>query len=217
MKKIVVLISGGGSNLEAIAKACQIGNIPASIELVISNQPNVKGLERAQKFHLMSKVIEHQDFNSMEELDQALNKAMEHALSKGITQVHDMGSGSWCDLAVYKRSLDKGNLKLRVKLFTWYENWRDILSYVEKNGSGNDWLKWNGIKGMMDGSLGSRTAWMNKPYLPDHKTHGKETISTMGILTIQDTINFKELLKKLSIIYEKLEILLHTILDQTKH
>ena len=38
MKKIVILISGGGSNLEAIAKACQTGNISASIELVISNQ-----------------------------------------------------------------------------------------------------------------------------------------------------------------------------------
>ena len=72
MKKIVVLISGGGSNLEAIAKACQTGNVPASIELVISNQPNVKGLERAQKFHLMNKVIENQDFNSREEFDQAL-------------------------------------------------------------------------------------------------------------------------------------------------
>ena len=72
MKKIVVLISGGGSNLEAIAKACQIGNIPATIELVISNQPNVKGLERAKKFHLMSKLIEHQNFNSREEFDQAL-------------------------------------------------------------------------------------------------------------------------------------------------
>ena len=72
MKKIVILISGGGSNLEAIAKACQIGNIPASIELVISNQSNVKGLERAKKFHLMSKVIEHQNFNTREEFDQAL-------------------------------------------------------------------------------------------------------------------------------------------------
>ena len=72
MKKIVVLISGSGSNLEAIAKACQTGNIPATIELVISNQPNVKGLERAKKFHLMSKVIEHQNFNSREEFDQAL-------------------------------------------------------------------------------------------------------------------------------------------------
>ena len=72
MKKIVVLISGGGSNLEAIAKACQIGNIPASIELVISNQAHVKGLERAKKFHLMSKVIEHKNFNSREEFDKAL-------------------------------------------------------------------------------------------------------------------------------------------------
>ena len=72
MKKIVVLISGSGSNLEAIAKACQTGNIPATIELVISNQPNVKGLDRAKKFHLMSKVIEHQYFNSREEFDQAL-------------------------------------------------------------------------------------------------------------------------------------------------
>ena len=72
MKKIVVLISGGGSNLEAIAKACQIENIPASIELVISNQSNVKGLERAKKYHLMSKVIEHQNFNTREEFDRAL-------------------------------------------------------------------------------------------------------------------------------------------------
>ena len=72
MKKIIVLISGGGSNLEAIAKACQTGSIPASIELVISNQSNAKGLERAKKFHLMSRVIEHQDFNSREGFDQAL-------------------------------------------------------------------------------------------------------------------------------------------------
>ena len=72
MKKIVVLISGGGSNLEAIAKACQTGNIPASIELVISNQAHVKGLDRAKKFHLMSKVIEHNNYNSREEFDKAL-------------------------------------------------------------------------------------------------------------------------------------------------
>ena len=47
MKKIIVLISGGGSNLEAIAKACQMGNIPATIELVISNKPNIKGLGKS--------------------------------------------------------------------------------------------------------------------------------------------------------------------------
>tara|TARA_B100001029_G_C15063693_1_gene461144 strand:- start:3293 stop:3940 length:648 start_codon:yes stop_codon:yes gene_type:complete len=72
MKKIVVLISGSGSNLEAIAKSCQSGVIPASIELVISNMPNVKGIERAKKFHLMTKIIEHKEFQSREEFDQTL-------------------------------------------------------------------------------------------------------------------------------------------------
>ena len=72
MKKIVVLISGGGSNLEAIAKACQNNSIPGSIELVISNQPNVKGLQRAEKYHLMTQTINHTDFASREDFDQAL-------------------------------------------------------------------------------------------------------------------------------------------------
>ena len=72
MKKIVVLISGSGSNLEAIAKACQNNTIPGSIELVISNQPNVKGLQRAEKYHLMTQTINHTDFASREDFDQAL-------------------------------------------------------------------------------------------------------------------------------------------------
>ena len=72
MQKIVVLISGNGSNLEAIAKACQNNTIPGAIELVISNQPGVKGLERAQKYHLMTQTISHTDFPSREDFDQAL-------------------------------------------------------------------------------------------------------------------------------------------------
>ena len=74
MIKIVVLISGNGSNLEAIAKACQNNSIPGSIELVISNQPDVKGLERAQKYHLMTQTISHTDFSSREDFDQALTE-----------------------------------------------------------------------------------------------------------------------------------------------
>ena len=72
MKKIVVLISGSGTNLEAIAKACNNEIIPGSIELVISNKPNVKGLDRAKKYHLMTQIINHQEFESREDFDQAL-------------------------------------------------------------------------------------------------------------------------------------------------
>ena len=44
------------------------------------------------------------------EIDNALNAAMDYALSLGITQVHDMGS--WKDLETYSRNHKKGNLKI---------------------------------------------------------------------------------------------------------
>ena len=132
--------------------------------------------------------------NTMEELDKALERSMDHALSLGVTQVHDMGS--WKDLETYQRNLKNGDLKIRIKLFTWYTNWKDILAYVIDNGPGGDWLKWDGIKGMVDGSLGSRTAWMNSPYLPDQSSTSKEMLPTVGILTIEDTLDFKRLLRE---------------------
>ena len=131
MKKIVVLISGSGSNMEAIAKACQEGNIPATIELVISNQPNVKGLERAKKFHLMSKVIEHQQFNSREEFDQALleqilpiepdlvvlagfmrilSKGFTEALSGKLINIHPSLLPDYPGLNTHKQAIENGDL-----------------------------------------------------------------------------------------------------------
>ena len=131
MKKIVVLISGGGSNLEAIAKACQVGNIPATIELVISNQPNVKGLERAKKFNLMSKVIEHQQFNSREEFDQALleqilpiepdlvvlagfmrilSKGFTESLSGKLINIHPSLLPNYPGLNTHKQAIENGDL-----------------------------------------------------------------------------------------------------------
>ncbi len=131
MKKIVVLISGGGSNLEAIAKACQIGNIPASVELVISNQTDVKGLERAKKFHLMSKVIEHQKYNSREEFDQALleqilpiepdlvvlagfmrilSKGFTDALSGKLINIHPSLLPNYPGLNTHKQAIENGDL-----------------------------------------------------------------------------------------------------------
>ena len=131
MKKIVVLISGGGSNLEAIAKACQIGNIPASVELVISNQTDVKGLERAKKFHLMSKVIEHQKYKSREEFDQALleqilpiepdlvvlagfmrilSKDFTDALSGKLINIHPSLLPNYPGLNTHKQAIENGDL-----------------------------------------------------------------------------------------------------------
>lgn len=131
---------------------------------------------------------------SSEEMDRALDRAMDYALSLGITQVHDMGS--WTDLETYRRNHSKENLKIRIKIYPWYTNWKNIIKYVQDYGPGDDWLRWNGIKGMMDGSLGSRTAWMHKPYLHGHKHNDKEKLPTLGVITIKDTTDFKYLLRE---------------------
>ena len=131
---------------------------------------------------------------SSKELDLALKKATEYALSLGVTQVHDMGS--WTDLQTYKRNHSKDELNIRIKIYTWYTNWKDIIQNVRQNGTGDEWLRWDGIKGMMDGSLGSRTAWMHRPYLPETSTKNKEILPTVGIITLDDTTDFKYLLRE---------------------
>ncbi|MFC1495915.1 phosphoribosylglycinamide formyltransferase [Candidatus Margulisiibacteriota bacterium] len=57
MKKLGVLISGRGSNLQAIIDACARGEIPAKVEVVISNKPDAYGLERAKKHNIDTRVV----------------------------------------------------------------------------------------------------------------------------------------------------------------
>ncbi|THB71730.1 MAG: phosphoribosylglycinamide formyltransferase [Gammaproteobacteria bacterium] len=69
---IVVLISGSGTNLQAIIDYVANGAIPANIAAVISNIPNVKGLERAQKAGITTSVISHKEFASRDQFDAEL-------------------------------------------------------------------------------------------------------------------------------------------------
>ena len=65
MKKLglVVLISGRGSNLQAIIDAIEKGEISAQISAVISNVPGVQGLERAKKHNIPSAVVDNKKFS----------------------------------------------------------------------------------------------------------------------------------------------------------
>lgn len=69
---IVVLISGSGTNLQAIIDTCKSGKIKGSINAVISNKANVYGLERAAKENINQHVLSHKDFNTREDYDKAL-------------------------------------------------------------------------------------------------------------------------------------------------
>ena len=77
MKKIVVLISGSGSNLEAIIESCTAKKINGKVIHVISNNPDAFGLSRASKFNIASKVIDHKKFSSRIDFENSLEEFLD--------------------------------------------------------------------------------------------------------------------------------------------
>ena len=96
------------------------------------------------------------------ETDSALVMALRHSAELGVTTVHVMGS--WSDLAAFKRARDRKALTTRVYAFVPLATWRSLADTVRAQGRGDDWLRWGGVKGFMDGSLGSTTAAFFEPY-----------------------------------------------------
>ena len=72
MFKIAVLISGNGSNLEALIGACKKNVINGSIDIIISNNPNAYGIQRAKNHSINYKIIDNDRFETREDFDQAL-------------------------------------------------------------------------------------------------------------------------------------------------
>lgn len=71
-KNIAVLISGRGSNLQAIIDAVESGAIPASLRLVVSNVKDAFGLERARKHHLDAVFVDPKAYSTRLEFDMAV-------------------------------------------------------------------------------------------------------------------------------------------------
>lgn len=71
-KKLVILISGSGSNLQSFIDSCQAGSLQADISAVVCNRPGAFGLERAQKAGIATELIDHKSYDSREAFDQAL-------------------------------------------------------------------------------------------------------------------------------------------------
>ena len=77
--KVAVLISGRGSNLKNLIGACSDPEFPAVIDLVISNRPKAAGLDYASKAGIRQSVIDHKDFQSREDFDEALDERLQAA------------------------------------------------------------------------------------------------------------------------------------------
>jgi predicted amidohydrolase YtcJ len=108
---------------------------------------------------------------SSEQRDAALKRALEHAASFGVTAFAHV-SAPLAELGAYRRAKEAGTLTARAALYFPIQRWRDVADTVARLGRGDDWVWIGGVKGYMDGSLGSTTALFYRPYEDDPKTSG---------------------------------------------
>ena len=142
------------------------------------------GVTKDRAMGLVDRVIpEPSEF----QLDTALEAASRHALSLGLTQVHDMGflsEPSWRHLDTYRRVHASDRLRLRVYAVVPMATHVRLSELVAEEGWGDSRLWWGGVKAFVDGSLGSSTAWFHEPYADDPTTAGL-TVTDLTVLEAQ--------------------------------
>ncbi|MFN3826741.1 MAG: phosphoribosylglycinamide formyltransferase [Micavibrio sp.] len=75
--RMAVLISGRGSNMDALIKACQDPSYPAEIVAVISNRPDAAGLHKAQKAGIQTAIVDHKAYQGREAFEAVLQETLQ--------------------------------------------------------------------------------------------------------------------------------------------
>lgn len=75
--RLAVLVSGRGTNLQALIDACSKSDYPAEISVVISNKPGVAALERAAKVGIKAVTVNHKDFDTKADFEAAMQAVLE--------------------------------------------------------------------------------------------------------------------------------------------
>ena len=107
-----------------------------------------------------SLIYPHIPESSEAEVDRSLKMAMEYVASNGVTSVHDMSA----ELDGIKRARESGSLITRYYGVFPLRQWERVKTMVDEQGKGDEWIKIGGLKGFVDGSLGSHTAAFHEPY-----------------------------------------------------
>jgi hypothetical protein len=112
-----------------------------------------------------------------EQNDSAIARALSYAASKGVTAIATVygGAASTAPWAVYqalRRLLEADRLIARVHVYGDLADWRRIADSVRQGTDTNRWLRLMGVKGFVDGSLGSTTALFYRPYEDAPQSHG---------------------------------------------
>jgi predicted amidohydrolase YtcJ len=114
------------------------------------------------KDNAMSLIDRAQPDAALERKLDATVAAMDYLAARGVTAVHHLGT--WPQVDVFRVAERRGLLKTRIYACTPLEQWERLAKEVKERGRGNDWLQIGGLKGYVDGSLGSHTAAFLEPF-----------------------------------------------------
>ena len=131
-----------------------------------SGQPT--GILRDNAMDLVTKVIPPWSDN---DIDAAVQLGIKNALSRGTTQCHGADM-DWVTFDALRRARAKGETGLRFYPSVWAKDWEKLADMIRREGRGDDWVRWGIVKAMADGALGSRTAYMDKPFANDPSNSG---------------------------------------------
>jgi hypothetical protein len=134
------------------------------------------GILKDEAQDLVAKVIPRPTESEMEE---ALRAALKEAARVGLTSVHDIivDTDSWNgsftgEIQLLRRAELEGWLTCRIYAITPIAQWKKLAEAGISHDMGSDFLKLGAVKAFADGSLGSRTGWMFKPYDDDPGNSG---------------------------------------------
>jgi predicted amidohydrolase YtcJ len=135
---------------------------PEGGQIVRDAQGNPTGLLKDKAVNLLDK---HIPAPSPERFEQAIYAAMQYLAAQGVTSVHNMAG---FDFEGAMQALEKvkaeGKLTTRVYDYAPLDEVPQLAARIAKHGRGDHWLKIGGVKGFVDGSLGSHTAAFHEPY-----------------------------------------------------
>lgn len=103
--------------------------------------------------------------------DRDFDAAMHFLAERGVTSAQNMGY-SWNDLAIFERAHKAGRMITRMYAVVPLATWEQLRDTVAARGHGDEWVRIGGLKGFVDGSLGSHTAAMLEPFTDAPKDTG---------------------------------------------
>lgn len=128
-------------------------------EIIRNSDRELSGIFKDNAMDLVYKSIPEP---SKMEFENALVAAMNYVASNGVTSVHHMSASA--NLKAIQKAHSEGKLITRIYAMLPLWNWEELNEMIETDGQGDKWIKIGGLKGFVDGSLGSHTAAFFEPY-----------------------------------------------------